>query len=177
MAGNKDGPMPFREQCPTLDPLVDYHKAAANQENLPPTSQFIHGPVNAPACFRAQIPGQLDPPPIAANDRRSGNGEAPASLELSSSDVDYDTESPPEVRDPLRNDLSAYTVRKRPLSAAHGTSGHSSQADDVDISNKLPLTSSETDVERPDDVQHDGPRKQTKEHVQQTKRPKVEHEQ
>ena len=175
MAGNKDGPMPFREHCPTLDPLVDYHKAAANQENLPPTSQFIHGPVNAPACSRAQIPGQLDPPPIAANDRRSGNGEAPASLELSSPLVDYDTESPPEVRDPLRNDLSANTVRKRPLSA-HGTSGHSSQAVG-DTSNKLPLTSSETDVERPDDVQHDGPSKQTKEHVQQTKRPKVEPEQ
>ena len=172
MAYNKDGPMPFREDCPTLDPPVDDHEEAANQENLPPTSQFIpgtglqSGSANARDGFRGQIPGQLDLLPIAASHRRpacNGNGKAPVLVfpELSSPEVDNDTGSPLEVR--LMNDPSANTVRKRPVLA------HTSQAD-----NKQPLTSSETDVERPDDVQHDGPRKQTKEHVQQTKRPKVE---
>ena len=164
MAGNKDGPMPFREDCPTLDPAVDDHEAAANQENLPPTSQFTPGPLlrSGSANARAQISVQVDLSPIAASHRRSAcNGKAPVFPELSSPEVDNDTGSPPEVR--LMNVPSANTVRKRPVSA------HTSQAD-----NKQPLTSSETDVERPDDVEHDGPRKQTKGHVQQTKRPKVE---
>ena len=147
MAGNKDGTMPFREDCPTLNPPVDDHEAAANQENLPPTSQFTPGPgsANARAGSRAGIPGQLDLPPIAVN------GQTPASPELSCSLVDSDTGSPASVRGPLTNDSSANAVRKRPPSAAHGTSGHTSQAVG-DTSNRLPLTSSETDVERPDDV-------------------------
>ena len=173
MAGNKDGPMPFREDCPTLDPPVDDHEAPANQENLPPTSQFTPGPArrSGSANARAQLPVQLNLSPNAASHRRSAcYGKAPVIPELSSPQVDNDTGSPPEVR--LVNVYSANTVRKRPLSA-HGTSGHTSQADD-DTSNRLPLTSSETDVERPDDMAHDGPRTQKKGHVQQTKRPKVE---
>ena len=74
-------------------------------------------------------------------------------------------------------------VRKRPPPPAHGTSGHTSQADGT--SNELPLTSSDTDEEQtyrrhsdddlahPDDVEHDGPRKQKKRHVLKTKMPKM----
>ena len=201
MTDRTNYPKQFASECNDINPPVDTHEEPAlprarardrrgprqvNHADRQPTAvhQSSPGPVEAAReVTRVPTPGQ--PPPPAANDRRSGSEEAPASQELSCPDVDNDTESPPEVRDPLRNVLSANTVRKRPLSAAHGTSGHSSQADD-DTSNKLPLTSSDTDeeqtyrrhsddgLEHPDDLEHDGPRKPKKGHEQMRKRPRVE---
>ena len=185
-----------KQMCNEITPLVDTHEEAAvgqqpasprgqtgpprvNRAERQPTAVHQSGPRPVEAArehTRMPIPGQ--PLPLAANNRRSGNGEAPASLELSCSLVDSDTGSPASVRGPLAN-----AVRKRPPSAAHGTSGHTSQADDT--SNELPLTSSETDeeqtyrrhsnddLEHPDDVQHDGPRKQKKGHVLKNKMPKM----
>ena len=200
MTDRTNYPKLFAAECNDINPLLDTHEEPAsprapacdrrepprvNHADRQPTAvhQSSPGPVEtAREVNRVPTPGQ--PPPPAANDRRSGNGEAPASQELSSPLVDYDTGSPPEVRYPLRNVLSEDTVRKRPLSA-HGTSGHTSQAVD-DTSNRLPLTSSDTDeeqtyqrhsddgLEHPDDVEHDGPRKPKKGHEQMRKRPRVE---
>jgi len=199
MADETNHPKQFASECNEIDPPVDTHEEAAEKQQraLPrsltgpprvnhaerqPTTVYIPGPVEtAREDTRVLTPGQ--PPPLAANHRQSGNGEAPASLELTCPLVDTDTGSPASVRD----NPSANTVRKRPPSAAHGTSGHSSQADD-DTSNKLPLTSSDTDeeqtyrrhsddgLEHPDDVnvEHDGPRKPKKGHEQMRKRPRVE---
>ena len=186
----------FTSECNEITPPVDTHEEAAEGQQ-PASPRGLTGPPRVnhaerqPTAVyqsspredaRVPIPGQ--PPPPAANHRQSGDGEAPASLELSCPLVDNDTESPASVRGPLANDSSANTVRKRPPSPAHGTSGHTSQAVDG-TSNRLPLTSSETDVEKtyrrhsdddlehPDDVQHDGPRKQKKGHVLKTKMPKM----
>ena len=192
----------FVSECNEITPHVDTHEEAAAEGQQPalprdqtgpprvnsaerqPTAVHQSGPRPVEAAredTRMPIPGQ--PPPLVANDRRSGNGEAPASLELSCPLVDNDTGSPASVRGPLANDSSANTVRKRPPSPAHGTSGHTSQADDT--SNELPLTSSDTDeeqtyrrhsdddLEHPDDEEHDGPRKQKKRHVLKNKMPKM----
>ena len=173
----------FASECNDFDDPVDTHEEAAegqqpasprgltgpprvNHAERQPTAVHIPGPVEtAREDTRVLTPGQ--PPPPAANHRQSRNGEAPASPELTCSLVD--TESPASVRD----NPSADSVRMRPPSPAHGTSGHTSQADD-DTSNEPPLTSSETDVEHPDDLEHDGPRKRKKGHELMSKRPRVE---
>ena len=70
-------------------------------------------------------------------------------------------------------------VRKRPPPPAHGTSGHTSQADGT--SNELQLTSSDTDEEQTyrrhsdDDLKHDdGPCKQKEGHELMSKRQRIE---
>ena len=189
----------FVSECNEITPPVDTHEEAAegqqpalpcgqtgpprvNRAERQPTAVHQSGlrPVEAAReDTRMPTPGQPLPP--AANHRRSGDGEAPASLELSCPLVDNDSESPPEELGPLANDSYANTVRKRSPSAAHGTSGHTSQAVG-DTSNRLPLTSSDTDEEQTyrmhsdDDLEHDGPRKQKKGHELMSKRPRIETE-
>ena len=181
----------FVSECNEITPPVDTHEEAAEgqQPALPrgqtgpprvndaerqPTAVHQSGPRPVEAAregTRMPTPGQPLPP--AANHRRSGNGVAPASLELSCPFVDSDTGSPASVRGPLAN-----AVRKRSPSPAHDTSGHTSQADGT--SNRLPLTSSDTDEEQTyrrhsdDDLKHDGPRKQKKGHELMSKRPRIE---
>ena len=193
MEDKRKHPKPFDSVCHDFDLPIDNHdKAAAEQQGARwiglrvgqmPTA--FHHPVLRSASdsylvparnynqdTRVLTPGQ--PPPLAAPETRHGNGEDPASLELTRPEVGTDSESPPDVRDPPKDEPPASSVRKRPLSA-HGIPGHISQQADDDSKQTAPHPHRQRKQQPYDDLEHDGPRKQKKkkEHVLKNKRPKV----
>ena len=183
-------PKPFDSVYHNFDLPVDNHDKAAEQQGAcwvgsgvdqMPTAvpdPVLRSPSDSylvPAQdqdTRALIPGQS--PTLAAPETRHGNGEDPAPLELTRPEVGTDSESPPGVRDPPKDEPPANSVRKRPLSA-HGIPRHISQQADDDSKQTAPHPHRQRKQQPYDDLEHDGPRKQKKkkEHVLKNKRPKV----
>ena len=182
-------PKPFDPVYHNFDLPVDNHDKAAEQQGAcwvgsgvdqmptavpdpvlrsPSDSYFVSA---QDQDTRALIPGQS--PTLAAPETRPGNGEDPASLELTRPEVGTDSESPPDVRDPPKDEPPANSVRKRPLSA-HGIPRHISQQADDDSKQAVPHPHRQRKQQPYDDLEHDGTRKQKKkEHVLKNKRAKV----